>query len=483
MITDHPFARIEAAVPVHPDYRFSRPVCWEIARGESWAVVGPNGAGKSLLSGILTRRVALKSGCVTVFHPRGTDAIRTVSFHDIHPPAECRNMYYQQRWNATETDETPLVEQWFGPRLPPDRDDLFGIARLFGRRTISLSSGELRKLLIARSLRDEPELLIIDNPFIGLDASSRQALEGMLCTLSRNRAQQCVLVVSDPRDIPQWVDRVLPVGEKTLFPPMDRRDFEADTALQRRLFGVLPQDPAPVFRLPETGTGEKQPDFSVAVRMNGVRVTCQGHAILRGIDWTVRRGERWAVLGANGSGKSTLLSLICGDNPQAYANDIVLFDRRRGTGESIWDIKRRIGYLSPEMHSYYLEPIASVRVVASGFFDSVGLYRRCSETQMERAGEWLRVLGAQDLAEKLFTQLSYGQQRLVLLARALVKDPDLLILDEPFHGLDAGCKRRAKAVVEQMVRQRDKTLLFVSHYRDEIPDCVDHELTLPSPTR
>lgn len=481
------FARIEAAVPVHPDYRFAQPINWDIAFGESWAVIGPNGAGKSLLCGILARRIALKSGRVTVFHPRGTDAVRTVTFHDIHPPAECRNRYYQQRWNATQTDETPTVGEWFGPHLPDAGDDSFGIAHLLERRTISLSSGELRKLLIVRALRDRPGLLAIDNPFIGLDAPSRKVLEEMLRTLSEKKALQCVLVVSDPRDIPSWVDRVLPVGEKTVFPPMDRRDFEADTAFQRQLFGILPQDTVPVFQLPKAGreemAAEKQPDFSLAVRMNDVRVACQGHTILQGIDWTVRRGERWAVVGPNGSGKSTLLSLICGDNPQAYANDIVLFDRRRGTGESIWDIKRRIGYLSPEMHVYYQEPIAAQRVVASGFFDSVGLYRRCSDEQMERAGEWLHVLQAQDLAEKLFTRLSYGQQRLVLLARALVKDPDLLILDEPFHALDAGHKRRAKDVIEQVVRQGRKTLLFVSHYRDEVPDCVDHVLTLSSPVR
>lgn len=168
--------------------------------------------------------------------------------------------------------------------------------------------------------------------------------------------------------------------------------------------------------------------------MNRVNVSYQGHPILRDVDWTVRRGEKWALVGANGSGKSTLLSLICGDNPQAYANDIVLFDRRRGTGESIWDIKKRIGYVSPEMHTYYLEPIPCEEVVASGFFDSVGLYRRCTPEQTAAAREWLRLFDAEDLAGKPFTQISYGQQRLVLLARAFVKDPDLLVLDEPFHG-------------------------------------------------
>lgn len=474
-----PFARIEAAVPLRPEFRFTRPVDWSIAQGESWAVVGPNGAGKSLLTGLLTRRVPLRNGIINIYHPEGTAAIRSLSFHDIHPPSELRNMYYQQRWNATETDASPRVEEVF-PQLCQGESfgrEGFEIGHLAGRRAISLSSGELRKLLIARALCGDPRMLILDNPFIGLDAPSRAVLDRMLRSLCEKGLLQCILVVSDPADIPEWIDRVLPLCAMEVLPPMSREDFQHDSRLKARLFG---EDAPEEFDFP--AAIHPPASFSIAVQVNRVNVSYQGLPILRDVDWTVRRGEKWALVGANGSGKSTLLSLICGDNPQAYANDIVLFDRRRGTGESIWDIKKRIGYVSPEMHTYYLEPIPCEEVVASGFFDSVGLYRRCTPEQTAAAREWLRLFAAEGLAGKPFTQISYGQQRLVLLARAFVKDPDLLVLDEPFHGLDAGKKRLCGAIVEALARQRDKTLLFVSHYRDEIPPCAEHEKILPAPT-
>ena len=480
--SSEPFIRIRQAVAAHPAYRFSQPVCWDIAPGEPWVVIGPNGAGKSLLTGILTRRVALKSGSVTIDDPRGAEAIRTIAFRDIHPPAESREMYYQQRWNTTETDVSPLVAEWF-PAWNFQQDDPFDIAALVSRRAMSLSSGELRKLLVARALQEKPALLAIDNPFIGLDASSREVLDGMLERLCRENILQCVLTVCDPKDIPAWVRKVLPVAGRTVFPPMEREAFMNDKVLQQRLFGSSVVAEESFAGLLPVDTGASPADYRLAVQMKGVNVVYGGHVVLENFDWTVRRGEKWAVVGANGSGKSTLFSLVCADNPQAYANDIVLFDRKRGTGESIWDIKRRIGYVSPEMHTYYQEPIECVRVVASGFFDSIGLFRRCSEQQMAIARAWLRVFGAEDLSERLFTQASYGEQRLVLLARALVKDPDMLILDEPFHGLDAGRKRLAKAVIEYLADRGGKTLLFVSHYRDEVPDCVNHVLQLGSPAR
>lgn len=382
------FARMEAAVPLRPEFRFTRPVDWSIAQGESWAVVGPNGAGKSLLTGLLTRRVPLRSGTVSVYHPEGTAAIRSLSFHDIHPPAELRNMYYQQRWNSTETDASPRVEEIF-PQLCQGESfgrEGFEIGHLAGRRAISLSSGELRKLLVARALCGDPRMLILDNPFIGLDAPSRAVLDRMLCSLCEKGLLQCILVVSDPADIPEWIDRVLPLCAMEVLPPMSREDFQHDSRLKARLFG---EEAPKAFDFP--AAIHPSASFSIAVQMNRVNVSYQGHPILRDVDWTVRRGEKWALVGANGSGKSTLLSLICGDNPQAYANDIVLFDRRRGTGESIWDIKKRIGYVSPEMHTYYLEPIPCEEVVASGFFDSVGLYRRCTPEQTAAAREWLRL--------------------------------------------------------------------------------------------
>ena len=184
------------------------------------------------------------------------------------------------------------------------------------------------------------------------------------------------------------------------------------------------------------------------------------------------------LCGSNGSGKSTLLSLVCADNPQSYACDISLFGRKRGTGESIWDIKKHIGYVSPEMHRAYMKDMPAIEIVASGLFDTVGLYRRPHPDQMGICEWWMNIFGIAGLKDKSFMQLSSGEQRLCLLARAFVKDPELLILDEPLHGLDTFNRRRVKRIIEAFCRRRDKTLIMVTHYDSELPATITDTLTL-----
>ena len=184
------------------------------------------------------------------------------------------------------------------------------------------------------------------------------------------------------------------------------------------------------------------------------------------------------MTGDNGSGKSTLLSLICADNPQSYACDISLFGRKRGTGESIWEIKKHIGYVSPEIHRAYLKNMPAIDIVASGLHDSVGLYVRPKPEQRGICEHWMEVFGIGDLKDRSFLQLSSGEQRLVLLARAFVKDPDLLILDEPLHGLDTRNRAHVKGIIEAFCKHPDKTLIMVSHYQDEFPACITHRLHL-----
>ena len=203
-----------------------------------------------------------------------------------------------------------------------------------------------------------------------------------------------------------------------------------------------------------------------------------GKAVVDSVSFRIPKGKVISLIGPNGAGKSTLLSLVCADNPQAYACDITLFGRKRGTGESIWDIKRRIGYVSPEMHRAYNRDIASVKVVASGLKDTVGLYAQPNEEENETCRAWMDIFGIKELADRTFLKLSSGEQRLVLLARAFVKDPELLILDEPFHGLDNANRQMVTDIIEAFCQRPGKTLIMVSHYKDELPPCIDHTLTL-----
>jgi molybdate transport system ATP-binding protein len=195
--------------------------------------------------------------------------------------------------------------------------------------------------------------------------------------------------------------------------------------------------------------------------------------ILDNIDWTVKPGECWLLSGPNGAGKSTLLSLITADNPQAYANEIYLFDRKRGSGETIWDIKKRIGYLSPELLLFFENSSSVFDAVASGLFDTIGLFRQVTDQQMQLVYHWLELLGVKSIARKRLNELSQGEQRKALLARALIKNPPLLILDEPCQGLDDETEEDLIGLIDAICRKSNKTLVFVTHYANRRPACID----------
>ena len=218
------------------------------------------------------------------------------------------------------------------------------------------------------------------------------------------------------------------------------------------------------------------PKGSPLIELRGVNVTYGEREVLKNVSWTVHAGERWAVLGPNGSGKTTLLALLCGDHPQAYANDLWLFGRKRGSGESIWEIKSHIGLVSPELHLYFAEPLTAFQTAATGFFDVLA-HRPTSAAQDAEVRRLFEEFGLSSLGNRLFRQLSLGEQRLVLLVRALVKRPPLLVLDEPFQGLDEQAIERARGWLDQRL-EADQTLLFVSHHAEEIPRTVHRRLRL-----
>jgi molybdate transport system ATP-binding protein len=214
------------------------------------------------------------------------------------------------------------------------------------------------------------------------------------------------------------------------------------------------------------------------IAMEAVNVAYGGVAILRDVTWSVRAGERWVLMGPNGCGKSTLLSLILGDNPQAYGNRIELFGRRRGSGESIWEIKRRIGWVAPELQRHHPPETSLTAAVASGYADSLGLYQRRTPEQLASVRRWLQAVGLAALARSPFSELSSGQQRLALLARALVKEPDLLILDEPCHGLDPPHRQAVLDLLDALAAQRELAMVYVTHRPEERPRTATHVLEL-----
>lgn len=457
-----------------------------INEGENAVIIGPNGAGKSLLGTYIAGGVSLKSGRVSVLRPDGTEVprvkIASLSFKDIYRLGGASNdNYYQKRWQATENEESPLVGDALGRGNVERARELLasmGVDGLLEKRVIFLSSGELRKLMIVRSLMQGPEVLIVDNPYIGLDAESRVVVNDVLQSAAQRTGVKVLLLISHPKDLPAWVNRVICMADGQVVGDTTREAFLTDKSLREKLFKEENLTMDSLGALPEGMRAKDDGDYDVAVEMHRVRVAYRPVTILDSVDWDVRRGEKWALLGRNGSGKSTLLSLVCGDNPQGYANDITLFGRRRGTGESIWDIKSHIGYISPDMHTFYQADIPCLDVVASGYFDTVGLYRKPDDEQRKRALEWMKAFRCENLASRSFLKVSYGEQRLVMLTRVFVKRPSLVILDEPLHGLDAGKKNLAKLMIESYCNDSRVTLVYVTHYVEEIPEGVNKRLTL-----
>lgn len=475
-----------------PEWRMAQPVKFETLDGEHIAIVGSNGAGKSMLVDIIIgRHPLLGQGVKYDFTPSRkelvSDNINYITFRDSY--GDSNGTYYlQQRWNQQEIDEsTPIVRDlletaynMYGEDTEERRSmqrhiyELFQMEHLLDKYIILLSSGELRKFQIAKALFSNPRVMIIDNPFIGLDAKTRDQLKDLLKMLSQERALQIIIVLSKTDDIPDFVTHIVEVKDMLVCPKVTKETFLKDhkTPPPHVLSKEKETD---ILELPY-----KDNDYNTdeVVKMNGVTIRYGERTILDSLDWTVRNGERWALSGQNGSGKSTLLSLVCADNPQSYACDIALFGNPRGSGESIWDIKKHIGYVSPEMHRAYQKDIPAIRIVASGLKDSIGLYAKPNESEYDVCRWWMGIFGLKGKEERPFLKLSSGEQRLVLLARAFVKDPELLILDEPLHGLDDCNRRLVKDIINAFCQRRNKTLIMVTHYKEELPSCIDHYITL-----
>lgn len=476
------FVILDSVTPRIPGVEFKAPLSFSINKGEAWAFYGENGSGKSLIAQIIKGQYGIKSGEITYAFMEEerrkaggfaypSQFIRIVGFEAAYTMSSFRDAYYQQRFSSMETDWYPKVRE-----LLPDTEEgcrtaeMLNLVPLMDSSLITLSSGQLRRLLIARAMLEHPRMLIFDNPFIGLDVKSRKMLNSVFKILMEDGVQ-LIFLTPTLRDIP-------PVTTNVLY--LDKLECRY-AGLKKGFDSINVKEEAPVqseFDLSRSGYDSGSKDFDVAVKMEHLDIDYADVVYQHDLNWTIRKGEKWALLGPNGSGKSTLLSYIFADNPQAYSKPLMLFDRKRGTGESIWDIKRHIGFTSSEMHLYYLENVPCHSVVESGFFDSVGLYRRPSEEQKAFAMSLMAHLGIDGIAEKGFLKVSSGEQRLVLFARAVVKNPDLLILDEPFHGIDFKHKMMCLKLIDTYLKQKDKSIIFVTHYREEIPKAVEQVFEL-----
>lgn len=438
----------------------------QLAPASCTAFVGSNGSGKSLLARALCGELALAGGECT---RQPTTAL--LSF-------ERQQQLIAEDWRLRNTDalaegeEAGITVRQLLAAVDPALLTRLGIGHLLERPYHVLSSGEGRKVLLAQALASRPALLVLDEPFDGLDVQARQTLQQLLGELHA-AGQAMVLILNRFDEIPAYAGRLGLLADGRLL----QLDQVETVLAEQHVAQLARQEQARHLALPAAPL-QAAPAVPAGPRIQIRQLTIdygQG-PVIEGLDWTVQPGEHWHILGPNGCGKSTLLSVVTGDHPQGYSNDVTLFGRRRGSGETIWDIKRQIGYVSPSLHLDYRVSGTPLDVVLSGFFDSIGLYESVGDDLQRLARQWLEIAGLLPLAKSSFQRLSFGQQRLVLILRAMVKHPALLILDEPLQGLDPLSRLLVQRFVEYLMASGRSQILFVSHHADDAPAGLTHQL-------
>ncbi|KAA3436997.1 ATP-binding cassette domain-containing protein [Rufibacter hautae] len=491
-----PFLALRNVTVRHLNHLIFKDLHFQVNAGEHWALVGESGSGKSSLLQVIAGKLVVVGGHVE--HGFYEAYLEThsapdpfFSFRDLlakvgqkhsfrNFSSNTSDFYYQQRYHATEAQDAPTVEDYLAAVEAPHQDaptwtlpkviQSFGLQELRQKELIKLSNGETKRLLLAEALLRNPRLLLLDMPLTGLDVQTRTQFDGLLAQIMASGIT--VVMATSAQEIPEGITHVAVLEKGRIVSAQPKEQYEKslqpDTETRKldnvALVGLLSVEPAMAFE--------------TIVELKNVSVQYGSKMVLQNVDWQVRQGERWAVLGHNGAGKTTLLSLLNGDNPQAFSKDITLFDRRRGTGETIWDIKKKIGFVSPELFQFFPYHNTCLQVVESGVYDTLGMLKASQPENAARALQWLDLLGIAEDAPKTLRQVSASTQRLCLLARALIKNPPLLILDEPCQGMDDRQQEAFKQILNTLCAHSNTTLLYVTHYPGEIPECVTKVLRL-----
>ncbi|WP_374950823.1 ATP-binding cassette domain-containing protein [Mucilaginibacter sp.] len=461
-----------------------------VYKGRHWAVTGKSGSGKSVLLQVIAGNLSVSSGKVSYSFFEGNDYPghttpnhQFIAFsgakHHFKNLSNTSQLYYQQRYNSSDSEDAHTSRQYL-LSVKPNRhtpaywtfDKTAAALNLTGfldKQIIKLSNGETKRLMIAAALLKNPLLLLLDNPMTGLDVNMRATFNTLLTEIAASGIT--LIMATSANEIPDVITDVAVLNAGEAMQHFTKEEFDKYDSDVKDVQPINHQAFAEMIAAP-------LPEYEAIIRMRNVTITYGENVVLDGVNWRVTQGERWALLGPNGAGKSTLLSLVNGDNPQAYANDIVLFDKKRGTGESIWDIKSKIGFVSPELYQYFPTDNSCLQVIESGFYDTLGLFRQSSKAKADLAMKWMQALEIEQYARVLLKNIPASAQRLCLLARALIKNPTLLIFDEPCQGLDDHQQKHFKSVIDTICELSPVTLIYVTHYQHEIPDSVDKVLRL-----
>ena len=468
---------------------------FSVNKGEHWAIVGESGSGKSALLQTIAGNLSAAGGIVHYHffedyinqHP---DQKGYITHHKlvalVEPRHHFRNLsnttefYYQQRYNSSDSEDALTVNEYLNTIKPLIDGNTYWsfekiatvlkLESLKEKQLIKLSNGEGKRLRIAAALMKNPVLLLLDSPLTGLDIETRQEFNSIIGEIATSGIT--IVMATSPDELPDIITNVAALKNSSINWKGSKDQFKSN-------FDVLPQtvsvDKNEIKALLNLNAASS---YSQIVSMKNVTIKYGEKIILDNVNWDIKPGDKWALLGHNGAGKSTLLSLINGDNPQAYANDIILFDRKRGSGESIWDIKQKTGFVSPELHQYFPTDNSCLQVIESGYYDTLGLFRPSNTARAETALRWMKALEIDKYARALLKNIPASAQRLCLLARALIKNPPLLIFDEPCQGMDSHQVQHFKTLIDTICSLSNVTLIYVTHYQHEIPDSVNKVLKL-----
>ena len=464
---------------------------WRINTGEQWAMIGPNGAGKTTLAKAIAGRLPVVQGKIHYHSFGGVSPIDAIAYVASDGRRDFwrreRHLDHARGFAGRFNDPTTvrgLICRHFAGLLPPSDMEIrladvagrLNLGSLLDKPALAVSTGEMSRVLVASELIRQPKMLILDEPFEGLDHSGRQDLKEMFDRLAAS-GLPIILITHRPEEMLPATTHVLTIdrGRVAAAGAVDdpSSSFATGSAATSKKINIRRANRRPVdhqtsrFFSPEP-----------LIDMKEVTIRYGDTIVLDRFTWSVSDGEHWAVTGPNGAGKSTILKLITGDCLQVYANRIRLFGKDRGTAQTLWEIRERLGVVSHDLASGYQKRMSALDVVCSGFFDSVGLYHHCDAGQIKTAQRRLAQMDLSALSQTQFNQLSQGQRQMILIARAMVKSPKLLVLDEPCAGLDPENRRMVLSLLEQIGHRGTTGLIFVSHHEKEIPDCITHRLFL-----
>ena len=445
---------------------------WKINTQQSWGIFSADGDIGSLLGDLICDEMSPNSGEIELNGLSVAQVSLSEQQRLLERELEKDDTDFLDRIDQGSTVYSLILEQSQDTNLTEQLINDLDLSHLRDSGFRVLSTGETRRVMLARALATQPDLVLLDNPFTGLDIAHRAALARYLHSLSQN--VQLLITFSRESDMPEWINSIALFSAGKLDSTMDKSSWDNHPIIGQIKSQSKQQseEMMSLIRQHQHSTPFNNPIFELK---NGT-VEYTDKKIFTDLNWRIDKGQHWQVKGPNGCGKSTLLGLIFGDHPQCYSNDIDIFGKKRGTGETIWEIKQHIGMVSSALHLQYRVNCSALEVILSGFYDSIGLYNQPTRKEMDIANEWLDILHMSQYKKTSFKQLEYGQQRLLLIARAIVKQPTLLILDEPYQGLDFLGRRLVKNTLELIARENLSQLLYVSHYQEDRLDSIKNEL-------